>query len=197
MIHSGLKLYSKNIAIDKIPTNEDIVINAVKFELSKYDIKKFLRSVKLPLPYFMFPEETDNTDLYVDHLSDVFDVVFCEQDFDKDIYDYESMTPKTITEKYLQQQEIKRLREAKELQKRNLTFPRNNDLLVQLSDVSTENIVLILEYSISNRPILAQELKNRRLPLEKIGHLLIKKGDIDSPDANTKRGQRLLHTEKN
>ena len=197
MIHSGLKLYNNGIAINEIPTNEHIINNAVKLELSSHDIKTFLRSNKQPLPYFMFPDEADNTNLYVDHLYDVFDAAFYGPDYDKEINDYESMTPKTITEKHMQQQELKRLREAKEIQRRKLTFPRENDLLIQLSDISTEKIVLILEYSISNRPVLARELKNRRLPLEKIGRLLIEKGDIDSHDANTKRGQRLLDTGKN
>ena len=197
MIHSGLNLYKNKFIVTGIPTTEDIINNAVKIELLSCDIKEFLREEKLPLPYFIFPEEPDNTNLYTNHLNDVFHAVFYGQDFDKDIQDYESMTPKTVTEKYIQQQEIQRLREAKEFQRRNLTFPKENDLDLQLSNISTEEIVLILEHSISNRHALARELKNRRLPLERIGHLLIEKGDIDSHDANTKRGQRLLDTGKN
>lgn len=196
MVHSGLNLYKKGKALNEIPANEYIIINAVNLELSSNNIKEFLRTNKQPLPYFMFPEEADNTARYVDHLSDVFHAVFYGTDFDKEIQDYESMTPKTITEKYKQQQEIQKLREAKELQRRNLEFPKKNDLFAQLGDISTEKIVSILEYSVSNRQALAQELKNRKLSLENIGHLLIEKGDIDSHDANTKRAQRLLDTEK-
>ncbi len=196
MIHSGLNLYNDGKALNEIPTNEYIIANAAKLELSSHNIKEFLRTVKLPLPYFMFPEESDNTNLYANHLFDVFNAVFYGPNFDKEIHDYESMKPKTITEKQMQQEEIQRLREAKELQRRNLIFPKENDLLVQFGDISTEKIVSILEHSVSNRQALAQELKNRRLPLEKIGHLLIEKGDIDSHDANTKRAQRLLGTEK-
>lgn len=197
MIHSRLKLYKKGIVIYETPTTEDIISNAVKLELFIPDIKEFFRAAKLPLPYFMFPEEHDNTMLYANHLRDVFNAAFYGPNFDKEIHDYESMKPKTITEKHIQQEDIQSLREAKELQRRNLIFPKENDLLAQLSNINTETITLILEYSISNRHALARELKNRRLPLERIGHLLIEKGDIDSRDANTKRGQRLLDTEKN